>query len=118
MAKPTPIAGVLAAVLVLGMAGQATSAPQSKDGYDRQLRIHNQTGWTMTGFQASDSRSRAWREDRLSSGAVASGQSWNLTVDDGSGACVFDFRATMANGQTLERHNVNVCQIADFYFTR
>jgi hypothetical protein len=41
-----------------------------------------------------------------------------VTVDDGSGACRYDFRAEFDNGETLRRAGINVCQIADYYFTR
>src|SRR5688572_20446711 len=35
----------------------AVSAPiQSRDGLNRRVRIHNNTGWTMLRFYASDSR--------------------------------------------------------------
>jgi hypothetical protein len=91
---------------------------QSNDGYNRRVRIHNQTGWTMLRFYASDSRKTSWEEDILGSDVLGSGRSLMINIDDGSGACVYDFRAEFTNGQVLERNNVNVCQIADYYYTR
>ena len=41
-----------------------------------------------------------------------------MNIDDGSGACRFDFKAEFTNGQELIRNNVNVCEIADYYYTR
>ena len=110
---------VIAAVLgatALGAAGAATA--QSRDGYNRQVRIHNQTGWTMTHFYASDSRVDSWQEDMLGSRVMGAGESWRMNIDDGSGACLYDFKARFSNGQELTRFGVNVCQIADYYYTR
>lgn len=97
----------------------AASAPmQSRDGYNRRVRIHNQTGWTMTHFYASDSRIDSWQEDMLGRNVLAAGNSIMMNIDDGSGACLYDFKARFTNGQELTRMGVNVCQIADYYYTR
>ncbi len=91
---------------------------QSRDGLNRRVRIHNQTGWTMTHFYASDSRVTSWEEDMLGSSVLAAGRSVMMNIDDGSGACLYDFKARFTNGQELTRFQVNVCQIADYYYTR
>ena len=91
---------------------------QSRDGLNRRVTIHNQTGWTMREFYASDSRKSDWEEDILGADVLASGASLPINIDDGSGACVYDFKAVFTNGQELTRMNVNVCQIADYYYTR
>ena len=103
----------------------AASASRSRDGHDRQVRIHNQTGWIMTGLYAQTrsegtrSRSKAPQgADRLALAALRTGDSAPLNIDDGSGACVYDLQAEFANGQVLVRSDVNVCRIADYYFTR
>ncbi len=102
----------------LAFAGSAVDVAQSRDGHNRRVRIHNQTGWTMARFYASDSRAKSWAEDILGGDALASGRSWAVNIDDGSGACVYDFRARFTNGEELIRYRVNVCQIADYYYTR
>ena len=97
----------------------AVSAPvQTRDGLNRRVRIHNNTGWTMLRFYASDSRVTDWEEDMLGRGTLAAGSSIMMNIDDGSGACLYDFKAEFTNGQVLTRFNVNVCQIADYYYTR
>ena len=35
----------------------------------------------------------------------------SFEVDDGSGACRFDFMARLPNGREIERRNVNVCAV-------
>lgn len=125
--KATPVVlailGTLALAMPAGAAtGEAKTRPlppaQSGDGQNRRVRIHNQTGWTITAISVSDARGGDWRAAVLGRDAVASGESVLVNVDDGAGACVYVLRAEFANGQALERDNVNACRIADYYFTR
>ena len=115
---------LMAASPVLAEIGQAASGPggrsgaQSPDGRNRRVRIHNQTGWVLTSLQLSDSRREDWRGAALGREAVATGESVIVNVDDGAGSCIYVLRAEFSNGQSLERTNVNACQIADYYFTR
>lgn len=97
---------------------QVAAAARSRDGQSRRLRLHNQTGWTMTRLYAVSARSTGRETHLLGAEALASGGSRALDLEDGSGACLFDFRAEFTNSQTLVRQGVNVCQIADYYFTR
>ncbi|RZJ03635.1 MAG: hypothetical protein EON89_10960 [Brevundimonas sp.] len=95
------------------------SAPiQSRDGRNRRVRIHNNTGWTMLRFYASNSSRTDWEEDILGDDVLANNASIVMNIDDGTGACIFDFKAEFTNGQSLIRNNVNVCEIADYYYTR
>jgi len=91
---------------------------QSADGQNRRVRIHNQTGGVLTGLQGTDARREDWRAATLGREAVPTGDSVMVNVDDGAGSCLYVIRAEFSNGQTLERTNVNACQIADYYFTR
>ena len=72
----------------------------------------------LTGLQVTDVRREDWRLATLGRDAVPTGESVMVNVDDGTGACVYLIRAEFSNGQSLERTNVNACQIADYYFTR
>ncbi|HWQ85458.1 hypothetical protein [Brevundimonas sp.] len=95
------------------------SAPvQSRDGRNRRVRIHNNTGWTMLRFYASNTSRSDWEEDILGDDVLANNASIVMNIDDGTGACLFDFKAEFTNGQSLIRNNVNVCEIADYYYTR
>ena len=90
---------------------------QSNDGQDRRVRIINATGVTMTHFYASNSGENDWQEDILGQDVLASGQSVRINIDDGSGACVYDFKARFADGDELERYRINVCQITEYRYT-
>ena len=131
---PSQASALVAAPLVLGlmlslasatawaepqakrMAPAAAPARQSNDTYNREVRIHNQTGWSMTYLYASAGGD--WGSDLLGSGTLSPGQSVVVRLDDGTGACRYSLRAEFDNGQSLQRNGVNACQVADYYFTR
>ncbi len=92
------------------------AASQSRDTNNRNVRVHNQTGLTMVGLQASSGS--GWTGDLLGSSGLGAGRSVVVAIDDGTGACRYSLRARFDNGETLERGGINSCQIADYYFTR
>lgn len=92
------------------------AAIQSRDGNNRNVRVHNQTGLTIVTLQASSGS--GWTGDLLDSGGLAAGRSVVVAIDDGTGACRYSLRARFDTGETLERGGINSCQIADYYFTR
>jgi len=106
-AAPTPYNGALSAAAV-----------QSNDGHDRHVVIKNRTGWTMLRFYASDSRSDDWEEDILGQDVLEDGENVRINIDDGSGACLYDFKAVFTNGQELTRSRINVCEIGDYTYTK
>ena len=90
---------------------------QSNDGEDRRVRIINVTGVTMTHFWASNSGEEDWQEDILGRDVLANGASVTINIDDGSGACLYDFKARFADGDELEKYRINVCQITEYRYT-
>jgi hypothetical protein len=100
------------------MNAPTSAAPQSRDGYDRHVTIKNRTGWTMLRFYASDSRSDDWEEDILGRDVLEDGQNVRINIDDGSGACVYDFKAVFTNGRELTRSRINVCEISEYSYTK
>jgi len=101
---------------VLAMAA-TTAFAQSNDGNDRNVRIINQTGVTMTHFYASNSGQSDWQEDILGSDVLPSGSSVMINIDDGTGACLYDFRARFADGDVVENFRINVCQISEYRYS-
>ncbi len=83
---------------------------------DRRMRIINNTSRTMEVFQASNVRSDSWEEDMLGDKVVNPGGYFTANINDGTGACVFDFRAKFKGGGEATKKNVNVCQIETFTF--
>ncbi|HEY0599620.1 hypothetical protein [Brevundimonas sp.] len=113
-------AAVIAASLGAAGLADAAAAPggQSRDGQNRRVRVHNQTGVALQKLQAADVRTGTFGADLLGGTPVSSGASVPVTIDDGAGGCLYDLRAELAGGQVLLRENINVCRIADYYLTR
>lgn len=88
----------------------------SGDGYNREIRVVNNTGETIMYLYWSNVAASDWGDDKLGSGVLSNGQDWNVTVDDGSGACRFDFMARLASGRQVEQRNVDVCSVFTVQF--
>lgn len=104
------LVSVLSAGLLLG--AQATEAA------DRHVDIVNKTGMTLTHFYASKVNAKDWEEDILGKDTLDNGETFEINIDDGSGACRFDFKAIFEGGGELIKNNINVCEISTFTYTR
>lgn len=106
-APPKPVAPVV-----------ASQKEGSNDGRDRYVTIKNRTGWTMLHFFASDASTDDWEEDILGDDVLENRQNVRINIDDGSGACEYDFKAEFTNGEELTRFGVNVCEVSEYTFSR
>jgi hypothetical protein len=89
-------------------------APDTAAAQDRRVRIINGTNTIVNSFFASNTKRRSWEEDILGKSVLQPGQSVIVNIDDGSGSCMFDFRAVLVNGRRVEMFNVNVCQVSSW----
>jgi hypothetical protein len=53
-----------------------------------------------------------WEEGIFGVDVLPSGERVTIDIDDGSGACRFDFRAVFADGDEAVKGNVNVCGVS------
>ena len=81
----------------------------SSDGRNRVMNITNSTGVTMTRFYASNTGRSTWGADQLGTTVMYSGSGRRINFDDGTGACMYDFKAIFADGDVLTTSNINVC---------
>lgn len=93
-------------------------APVSAFAADRVVEIVNKTGRTMIEFYASVTSTNSWEEDILGDDTLDDDDSVDINIDDGSGKCIYDFRAVFEGGSEAVKRGVNVCEIATFTFTR
>jgi hypothetical protein len=109
MARSTIAAAVVFATL--GLASQAHAIPRSSsDGFDRSVRIYNNTSSTMYNVFASRASNRWYDDDDLlGSSVLRPGESMVVEVDDGTGACVFDLKAVFDNNR-VRTTRMNVCR--------
>ena len=92
-------------------AAMSLAAFSAADAFDRRIRIKNDTGQGIVSLSATSSQS-GWSGQVL--GGLAAGQAAMATIDDGSGACVYDFTARLADGSSRRMAGVNVCDLSVF----
>ena len=95
----------------------ACLAAGSASAQNRDVTIVNSTSTAMIEFYASNTGTRDWQEDILGVDVLEVGESVDVTVDDGTGACMYDFMATFSDGATAQKGGINVCEISQFDFT-
>jgi len=106
-------AGLALAVMV------ATTAltPGMASAEDRRVRIINETNHTIVRFYASNVNATSWEEDILGQSVLKPGQSVVVNIDDGSGYCLYDFKAVFDDDDSLERKRIDVCKISSYRYT-
>jgi hypothetical protein len=96
----------------------AVSAFNTAAAANRKVDIVNQTGMTLAEFYASNTGTDDWEEDILGSDTLDNGDVFEIDVDDGTGACKFDFKAVFTDGSSHVRRAVDVCKISTFTYRR
>lgn len=109
-------ARALCATAALATLAMAVAAPAIAAS-DRRVRIINDTGVTMTEFYASSVDADSWEEDILGRNVLRSGTNVMVNIDDGTGECMFDFKAVFADGDVLVRERINVCRISEYRYS-
>jgi len=111
----TPKAAHSVAVAALvGLFFLATVTPSQAE--NRNVRIINETSWTMVEFYASNVGADTWEEDILGYDVLPSGDSIMMDIDDGTGYCLYDFKAVFADGDVLTRERIDVCTISSYRY--
>lgn len=104
--------------LLLPMLAAATLLTGAAHAADRHVDIINKTGMTLTKFYASSTGTRSWEEDILGRDTLDDGETITININDGTGACKFDFKAVFENGQSIEKGAIDVCTIETFTYTK
>src|SRR5262245_34823682 len=82
---------------------------QSRDGKDRRIVVINDRSTDMLRLYGSRSTTGDWEENILMA-PIPSGGRRVINFDDGTGACLFDFRAVFRDNLSLHRWSINVCR--------
>lgn len=105
------ISGAAAVVALIGLA----TAPA--DAQDRNVLVINETRHTIVEFYASNIGRETWEEDILGEDVLPVGQSVNINFDDGTEACLYDFKAVFDDGDELVRNRIDVCSVGTYRYT-
>jgi hypothetical protein len=89
----------------------ASASPQQAKSADkdRRVKIINATNINMKSFHASNTTRGTWEENILGKNVLRAGNRVTVNIDDGTGACEFDFLAVLANGRKVEMRGADVC---------
>jgi hypothetical protein len=98
------------ALSVLALAGCVdTGTTYTSSGANRHVTVTNASYATITNFYGSSVGASTWEEDILGSSVIPPGASVDINFDDGTGSCMFDFKAVFADGSTAVEQGINVC---------
>lgn len=104
---------ILSAGLALSVAALSgcvdTGTTYYSGSANRHVAVTNASGVTITNFYGSSVGASTWEEDILGSSVIPSGATVDINFDDGTGACLFDFKAVFADGSTAVEQGINVC---------
>jgi hypothetical protein len=98
---------VLAAALLA--VSPADRASAQGDRYDRRMVVINETGRIINNLYATNTGTKYWGRDLLGQNIIRPGERYLVDFNDGTGYCLFDFRAVLDNGRPIEQYKVNVC---------
>ncbi|HEX8216907.1 MAG TPA: hypothetical protein VF577_05535 [Allosphingosinicella sp.] len=99
-----------AAALSAAPAG-APAFAQSADGQDRRVLIENRSSQSILFVRGSPTTDSSFGDDRIPDRTIGSGQNSVVDFDNGTRACMYDLRVTLADGSNIDRMNVNVCRV-------
>jgi len=104
------LAALAAGAIVMSLAAAADANSNKK------VKIINETRHAMVQFHASHVGTKSWEEDILGQDTLPVGGSVmvNFGTDD---YCLYDFLGVFDDGDKVEKHRINVCDITSFRFT-
>lgn len=104
------------ACVALALFATAVSSTSAFAAQNRNVEIANKAGVTMTAFHASRANLTDWQENIIAGHQIRSGASLVIDINDGTSGCVYDFKATFADGEEVVSENNNVCELELFTF--
>jgi len=79
---------------------------------DITFLLENKTRANMTEFYASPSGVKNWEDDILGDDVLRSGKTIEININDESGTCIYDFQAKFADGDVVEKYDINICKLS------
>ncbi|WP_426957855.1 hypothetical protein [Muricoccus radiodurans] len=101
--------GALFATLPLALAA-GTALAQNAD-----FRLNNRLDQPINEVYISSSGQGSWGPDLMGANVLAPGGVLSLTVPPGQ--CLNDIRLVLADGSTMERRQINTCELTDVNVT-
>lgn len=74
--------------------------------------LENNTRVNMIEFYASPSGVESWEDDILGENVLRSGKETAININDERRTCNYDFKAKFADGDVVEKYNIDICKLA------
>lgn len=97
--------------------GYATVVSGTALAANRTVTVVNKTKSTISAIHASNTGTSSWDEDILGQDTLAPGESVEIDMTDGTGACRFDLKAEFEDGTETIQENLDICSVGEFTFT-
>lgn len=94
----------LVASALLAPAALAQSAPIG-------FTLTNDTEHVLTHLYISLPSTNEWEEDIFGADVLGSGESFEISIDDGLPECVYDIRADFSDGDSVQVAEVDFCEL-------
>ena len=73
--------------------------------------LTNNTEHVLTALFISLPSTDEWEEDIFGADVLGSGDSMDISIDDGLAECVYDIRADFSDGDSVQVARVNFCEL-------
>jgi len=73
--------------------------------------LTNNTEHVLTALFISLPSTNEWEEDIFGADVLGSGESFEISIDDGLPECVYDIRADFSDGDSVQVAEVNFCEL-------
>lgn len=107
---------VMTRTRVLAAMAMLVASVVSAGAVDRNVNIHNNTGYTIYRFYSTNSGATKWGNDVMGNSTLPNGNYMHLNFDNKYNYCKFDFRIEFQDGSSHEERAVDVCTVGDFTF--
>ncbi len=100
------LGGLAALVLVV--------LPSLAQAEDLKFKLTNNSSRAIQNFYTSPATTTDWQEDVLGEDTIASGQTDEITIADGSTQCVYDMRFVMDDNAEMIDKNIDLCKLGEY----
>lgn len=73
--------------------------------------LTNNTEYVLTHLYISLPSTDEWEEDIFGADVLASGETFEISIDDGLDECVYDVRADFDDGDSIQIASVDFCEL-------
>lgn len=73
--------------------------------------LTNNTEYVLTHLYISLPSTNEWEEDIFGADVLGSGETFDISIDDGLDECVYDVRADFGDGDSIQISSVDFCEL-------